>query len=125
MVYLSSAFDKCNAAFLSGERLQHSLQFLYWGADPVTLPLWGPATAAAAWVVVALEVALGVGLWWGPARRWLAPAGVLLHVAFYLLLPVGTFSLTMILLYLAYADPDAVHEAIDRMVGAPGPRAPA
>lgn len=115
VVYLSSAFDKCNLAFLSGERLQHTLQHLYWGADPVTLPLWEPATLVAAWVVVVLEVALGVGLWSAKGRRLLIPLGLLLHATFYVLLPVGTFSLTMALLYLAYVDPDAVHAAIDEL----------
>jgi hypothetical protein len=37
----------------------------------------------------------------------------------YYLLPVSTYSATMVLLYLAYLDPDAVHRFIDRLGGGP------
>lgn len=117
VLYLSSAWDKCNPAFLSGERLQHVFMVLYWGADPVTLPGFEAVCALAAWLVVALEVVLPVGMWFERARVPLFLVGVALHALFWLGVPVGTFSLTMILLYLAWFDPDRVHSALDRLQG--------
>jgi hypothetical protein len=46
------------------------------------------------------------------------PLGIALHAAFYLLLPVGTFSVAVIVFYLAYLDPDEVEAFVRRMLGA-------
>jgi|GEM_PF-5153702 len=43
------------------------------------------------------------------------PRGVLFHGSLYFVVPVETFSATMILLYLAYFEPDDVHRAIDNV----------
>ena len=45
------------------------------------------------------------------------PAALALHAAFYLLLPVKTFPVTMMLMYLAVIDADATNRAIERMMG--------
>ena len=67
--------------------------------------------------VVVVEYFLAVAIF---VRRWRAyvlPIGLALHAAFYVLLPVSTYSATMMVLYLALLDPDEVHRFIDRMLG--------
>ncbi|MCY1007811.1 HTTM domain-containing protein [Nannocystis pusilla] len=111
-VYLWSAIDKCEAGFLSGARLEQIAGFYYFGSD---LPLGTALTivsATAAWTVVALEFALAIGVWRPRWHRVLLPLGVAFHAGLYVLLPVHTFSATMVLLYLAVIDPSAVHRAV-------------
>ena len=119
VLYLASAWDKCNAAFLSGERLQHVFMTLYWGADPVTIPGFAAMCALTAWVVIAIEIVLPIGMWFERFQPPLILAGLALHALFWLGVPVGTFSLTMALLYLSWIDPDRVHAVLDRLQGHP------
>ena len=115
-LYLWSAWDKCNAAFLSGERLEHMYVRWYFFDYP-DWPWFSPAAQAFAIVTIIIEVVLPVGLFVRRWQWWLIPTGLMLHGVFYILLPVGTFSLTMALLYLAYVDPQVVHRAIDELLG--------
>ncbi|MCA9663690.1 MAG: HTTM domain-containing protein [Myxococcales bacterium] len=120
-VYLWSVVDKLSLDFISGGRLERIAMELYVGSD---LPEGAGIHAlfvAASWAVLILEVALGVGLWSARARRWLVPLGILFHAILFLAVPVCVFSALMVLLYLAYAAPEAVDRAIARLVGAPAP----
>ncbi|MEQ1565980.1 MAG: HTTM domain-containing protein [Myxococcota bacterium] len=119
-VYFWSAFDKTNLPFLSGARLEQIFVELYWTSD-WTSPGWarllffvGGAGA------VALEYTLAVALWVPRVRGAALIAGLALHAAFYVLLPVGTFSVTMVALYLAFVDADAFHRAVDRLLSPSG-----
>jgi len=114
-VYLWSAVDKLSPAFLSGARLEQIAMALYFGSDP---PEWHALAVMTAWGVTLLELALGLGFLVGRTPRWLLLAGVGLHAAIYLILPVATFSATMICLYVAAIDPEAVHRAVDRLTRA-------
>ncbi len=67
------------------------------------------------------EFALAFGLWIPRLRWWLIAFGVVLHASIYLALPVATFSATILFLYLAYFDPDAVHRFIDDVLAPPVP----
>lgn len=119
-LYLWSALDKTGPAFLGGERIEHILGWYYLGSD---LPLGTGlrlAAVALAVAVTALEFALALAPWWPRLRRIALPLGVVMHAAFYVLLPVATFSATVVLLYLAALDPDAVARALARLA----PRAP-
>lgn len=118
-IYLWSAYDKTSAAFLSGARLEQIGMYYYWGSDPPSSPGFHACAAIAASLVVLLEAALGLMFLSGRTARWLLAAGALLHALLYVSLPVGTFSATMIALYLAALDPDAVHRALDRLAGRP------
>ncbi len=115
IVYAWGAAIKVDLAFLSGHDLDVIAAYLYTGALPVGLPSW--VLSGAAGGVVMLEAALAVGLWSAASRRWLLPAGIVLHATIYWLLPVSTFTVTMISLYLVFVDPEAVHAAVDRVVG--------
>ena len=116
-LYFWAAVDKSDWAWLSGDRLAQIVTWTYSGR-PLAVLLDRPALLAGlAILVVAVEYGLALGV---VVRRWVAvvlPVGIALHAAFYLLLPVGTYSITMIVLYLAIPDPDAVHRILDRLQG--------
>jgi hypothetical protein len=116
-VYFWSALDKTSVAFLSGARLEQVFIHLYTGSDGAPAGSTRPLFAAAAWIVVLTEYALAFGLWVRRLRRWLIPVGLALHGLFYVLIPVSTFTVSMWVLYLVFLDPDAVHRAIDRLLG--------
>jgi len=117
LIYFWSAYDKCNPAFLSGERMEHYAMYLYLGSDYPKSALFHPAMVMLAWTTIALEFSLTFGLWWRRIQKWLIPLGMIFHGLLYVLLPVGTYSLNMWLLYLAFLDPDAVHRFLDRLSG--------
>jgi Vitamin K-dependent gamma-carboxylase len=122
-LYFWSAYDKSSGPFLSGDRLEQIFVELYWVSDGI-LPAWAQAGfTCAALVTVALEYALAFGLWVPRLRPWLLVAGVALHGLFFVFLPVSTFSVTMVALYLAFLDPDRFHAGVDRWLGRGGPSA--
>jgi len=112
---------KVTPAFLSGARMQHFLMYFYTGSDYPDLPGLVPLMGALAVGTVALEVARAAAVWWPALQRTVFPVGVVFHLVIYYVFPIATFSLTMILLYLAALDPDAVHRLIDEMSGARTP----
>ena len=115
LIYFWSGFDKCNPAFLSGERMEHYAMYLYIGSDYPKSAWFHPAMVGLAWSTVFLEFALAFGLWWKRTHKVLIPFGMMFHAILYVLLPVGTYSLNMWLLYLAVLDPDEVHRFIDEI----------
>lgn len=117
-VYFWGAYDKSSWLWMSGARMEHYFMRFYWGSSPVPEALLYALQAAGVLTVV-LEYSLALGLFVPRAARVLIPLGVALHVLFYLLIPVSTFSLTCIAIYLVFLDPDAVHAAIDRVLRAP------
>jgi hypothetical protein len=117
VVYVGAAYDKLTWPFLSGVRLEHLFLERYGTADPLTLPGVGAIFCALAVGTVVIELALGVGLWIPRLRGPLVLIGLLFHGVLFVTLPVATFSATMAALYLAFFDPDAVHRAIDRLLG--------
>jgi hypothetical protein len=113
-VYAWSAWDKTSWSFLSGMELERIFVHVYTGFRPDWPAV--PVLAGLAWMTWAIEWVLPVGLFVRRLQWLLIPLGIVLHALFYVLLPVGPFSLTMILLYLAYLDPDAVHSATGRVL---------
>lgn len=71
--YFFAGLSKANPEFLSGDLIAS------------LAPAWVPAQVAA-WATVPTEVAIGVGIWWRPGRRYALAAGVLLHVSIIVLL---------------------------------------
>jgi hypothetical protein len=114
-VYFWGAYDKCDSAFLHGERFEHYFMNYYWGSDFPTWAGFHPLMMAMAIGTVALEYTLSIGLFVRPLQKWLMPIGMLLHAGMYVLLPVKAFSALMWVLYLSYLKPESVHEAIDRL----------
>jgi uncharacterized membrane protein YidH (DUF202 family) len=116
VLYLASALDKTDLAFLGGDRLEAILLWTYVDAGLTASPWLRLAAIGGSWFVVAMEYALGLGLLHPRARRWLLWPGLAMHAGFYVLVPVSTFSVTVACLYLAVLDPDAVHRVSSRLV---------
>lgn len=114
-LYFWTAVDKTDRAFLSGERLEQTFTWVYSGRALEFLLVSPTALMVLSCLVVVVEYGLGVAI---ILQRWLyiaIPVGLALHASFYLLLPVDTYSVTMMVLYLALLDPDAVRKFTDRM----------
>jgi len=106
VVYLFGAIDKTNPAFLSGARLEQIFAEHYFGA---ALPEWLSYVSAPVSVGITIfEYVLAIGLWVPRLRRPLMMLGITMHACFFLLLPVSTFSILSVVLYLAYLEPVSV-----------------
>ena len=122
VIYLFAAVDKTNGPFLSGVRMEHYFVWYYAGFDYAPSAWFVSLCQLMAIATVVLEYALALGLPFARTRRYLVLLGLLLHAGFYVLLPVATYSVTMFALYLAYVDPDKVHEFLEDMHGTHGPQ---
>lgn len=116
-LYLWAAVDKTNVHFLSGDRLEAIFMWAYGGRPLEHVFLMPEIYIPAAIAVVVVEYILPVAIFVRRALPVAIPMGLALHVAFYLTLPLATFSITMILLYIAVLPPNAVHRMIDRLQG--------
>lgn len=120
-VWFWGAADKLSVKFLSGDRMLQIIVSFY----PVLagwLAVVAPVLTVVSVLTVLLEFALPLGLWFRRARPLLMGSALLLHGSFYVLLPVGTFSVTMIVLLLAWFDPDEIDALWRRLDGtSPGP----
>jgi hypothetical protein len=117
MMYFWTALDKCQIDFISGDRLEAIFMVFY--ANLIDIDAYGWLFILLAWVVMTLEFALAFGMPFGRTRRYLVGPGLLLHASFYVLLPVRTYSITIILLYLAYFNADRIHDIINQLSGYP------
>ena len=117
LLYFWTAYEKLYWAFLSGVRMQHLAYNYYAGVDYASIPGFTALCFVAAITTVVLEFLLSFGLYISKLRKYLMPAGIVLHILFYVLLPIRTFTLTMILLYLAFIPAASVHRFIDQIHG--------
>ena len=115
MIYFWTAYEKLYWGFLSGARMELLVYNYYAGYDYASIPGFSALCFIAAITTVILEFLLSFGLYIPKFRKYLMPAGIVLHVLFYVLLPIRTFTSTMILLYLAFIPASAVHRFIDNM----------
>ncbi len=121
LVYFWAAYDKVHPGYLYGERLEMLFMSIYAGPRyPLDLPWFHAVCVALSWMTVILEFVLAFGLFVPRLRIPLMAAGVAFHAGMYFALPVMTFSVTMILLYVAFFDADEVHQGIDRLLSSPG-----
>lgn len=117
MVYFWAAFDKSYFLFLSGFRFEQIIMARYLGSDYPPFPWFSAMMFLLAVGTVALEYSLAIGLWFSKPRPYLIVCGIVFHFLLYVMFPIKTFSLTSIAIYLVFLNPDAVHRAVDRMVG--------
>jgi hypothetical protein len=117
-LYFWTAIDKTEPHFLNGDRLERILEWSYAGHPAYGLLTQGWFLAGSSVVVVVIEYFLAYAVLARRFRRFTLLVAIGLHAAFYVLLKVDTYSATMIVLYLLYLDPEAVHRAIDRLEGA-------
>lgn len=121
-LYFWAAVDKTTLFYLQGDWLGRVLEWGYAGhiLYPLFTAKWFLVTASAIVLVVEYYLAVAVLL-----RRWLPVTcmiGIGLHLGFAFMLNVDTYSLTMILAYLAVVPPEAVHRTLDRLQGYTPPR---
>ncbi len=124
LVYFWGAVEKSHWGYLNGARMEQILMHVYFGSKYPEWPGFHEICVAAGIGTVLLEYALAFGLFFPRPRRWLLPLGALFHVMLYFTVPVSTFSATVILLYLAYLDPDEVHRRIDEVMAPATPAPP-
>jgi hypothetical protein len=113
VLYGVAAIDKLTPGFLAGERLEMIFADKYFGSEPVPIP--GVVLVAASWAAVAAELFLALAVWVPRLRLPGLLTACGLHAAFYLLLPVGTFSVTTLALWLVVFPAAEVHRVVDRM----------
>jgi len=121
VMYAGGAFEKSNLGFLSGERLEQVYRYTVFGSDPFG-PWLGWLCLLLAVVTVLVEWGLVVLPWWPRARLPALAVGAVFHGAVYHQLPVVTFTTTMLVLYLAFLDPDRVAVEMDCTDGEPAAR---
>ena len=112
VVYFFAAIDKSYLGF--NERLEQIFQKAYFGSYLPWEGLRFIIFLISLFTVLILYL-LTFGLFIKSWHRWLMPLGIIFHIFIYLLLPVRTFSLTMILLYIAFIDPEDVHYFLKRI----------
>ncbi|AYE86769.1 HTTM domain-containing protein [Sulfitobacter sp. D7] len=114
-LYFWTAVDKSDQAFISGQRLEQIFVWSYSGrtleillASPMLLALMSCA-------VLVVEYFLAYAILTRRHRATAIFIGLSMHSTFYLLLPVSTYSATMMLLYLALLDPQSVQKFTKRI----------
>jgi len=116
-LYFWSGIDKVDSSYWNGAALQHIVMRYYTGAALPDEPWFVGLCALAGTITIVLELVLFWGLFVPRLRPPLMAAGILLHLLFYVLIPVNTFSVMMVTLYLAFLPPDTVHDALERLMG--------
>ncbi|MEM6650542.1 MAG: hypothetical protein AAF603_09860 [Pseudomonadota bacterium] len=114
-LYFWAAYDKTIPAYFKGEWLERVLEWGYAGHplyEVITLPA---LIITASLMVLVVEYYLAVAVLYRLWPKITYPLGIGLHLCFALLLNVDTYSLTMILFYLALLNPDRVHIFIDEL----------
>jgi len=117
MMYFWGAFDKTDAQWLAGERMERYWMNFYGSSDYPSWPGARLLLLSSAIGTVVLEYALAVGLWFEKPRRWLWLPGVLMHFSMYIFLPAFQITWQMILCYLAFIPGDRAHDFIDELLG--------
>lgn len=125
-IYCFAALDKIDAQWLAGERLER-LAINYYGYAELLhdMPWIHSLCVLAAWFTTFTEFSLGVLIWIRPLRRYVLLLGVVLHLSFFVTIALWPLSQRMILLYLAFLNPDVVHRWIDRLLDRPPDQPPA
>jgi hypothetical protein len=117
-MYFWAAYDKCTWAFASGQRLHAIFQWYYGSADPIEIAGFSGVMAFLGVSTIVAEFGLAILPWWRPARNLTLLGGMLFHGALYVMLPVGPFSATVWVMYLAYYSADEVDGFVRRLLGA-------
>ena len=116
-LYFWAAVDKTSVFYLSGDWLARVFEWGYAGHILYPLLTLKLFLIPASIIVLIVEYYLAAAVL---CRLWLpvtCTIGIALHLCFALMLNVDTYSLTMILGYLAVIPADRIHAAIDRLQG--------
>ncbi|HWH11695.1 MAG TPA: HTTM domain-containing protein [Solirubrobacteraceae bacterium] len=109
VIYLGGVWDKLQGTtWNDGTAVSYALRV----SDLAALPVPGFLSHSPVVVnlltfgTLATEIAIGILVWNRSLRRWVLSAGVVFHLAIGWAIRVGFFSLGMLVLYLAFLDPD-------------------
>jgi len=130
VIYLAGVWDKVQGAtWNDGTAVSYALRV----SDLAALPVPGFLSHAPVVVnlltfgTLAIELGLGILVWNRRLRRWVLLVGVGFHLAIVWAIRVGFFSAGMLVLYVAFVDPEWARERLlalrDRLGGATGPAA--
>lgn len=115
-VYFYGALDKTQGAWFTGARMtQYGISF-WTGSDWSDSALWDALMLVSGIGTVVVEYFIPVGLFFARTRLLAIVLGVLLHGSIYMTLPVFTFSMTMMLGYVAFFEPAGVQRCLERLV---------
>ncbi|MDP2342086.1 MAG: HTTM domain-containing protein [Deltaproteobacteria bacterium] len=111
VIYLFSTAVKLNDGWATGHLLGYgrhkgAARAVDFGLDwAVPLMTWGPLYAVGSWITVVVEAFLIVDFFSRRTRTWALFLGVCLHTAIDLGVDVGSYSLTMFAVYVAWLSP--------------------
>ncbi len=117
LIYLATAAFKCHGKSWFGGTAVHYILFnhevgqanLEWLAGyPITISLFTQTA-------LIMEFSLGFLLWFRPTRKWVAVAGILLHIGIVPLVNVPLFGEQMTALYLLFLAPDELNSLLWRL----------
>lgn len=85
----------------------------------IPLPQWlvtnALATNAMTWSVIAIELAVGILVWFPRFRPWVLSAGIVMHLLIDLTIQIGIFSYAMFVLYLAWVPVEWIRTLPDNL----------
>ncbi|MEM7494478.1 MAG: HTTM domain-containing protein [Pseudomonadota bacterium] len=112
-IYFWAAWDKTSAGYLSGDWLERVFEWVYAGNPAYDLVTNRVFLVAGSWAVLIVEYLLPIAILLRWRLKLWIPIAFALHAGFYIMLPVQTYSATMMALYLLVVDPDWLDTQID------------
>jgi hypothetical protein len=116
-IYIWSTYSKLIPGFISGERMEQIFKFYLCNFDFTESAYFSQVMFILAISTIVLELFLAIGLWFTRIHALVMPVGIIFHLILFYFLPVSTFSLTMILLYLVFIPPEKIHTFVDNLFG--------
>jgi hypothetical protein len=121
LIYLSAARTKfAGETWTNGTAVSYALRIE--DMQRVPLPQWFVTNALAmnamTWGAIAIELAVGILVWWPRCRPWVLSAGVLMHVMIEVHIQIGIFSYAIFVMYLAWTSPETAKHLPDRLIRA-------
>lgn len=122
LIYLASARAKLSGeTWTNGTAVSYALRIE--DMQRVPLPQWFVTNAVAmnvmTWGALAIELAVGILVWFPRFRPWVLAAGALLHVMIEVHIQIGIFGYAMLVMYLAWLSPETVKHLPDKVRHAP------
>ena len=118
LIYLAAVQVKLSGEpWLNGTAVSYVLRLQ--DMQRVPLPHWFVTNALAmnalTWGSLAIELAVGILVWFPRFRPWVLAAGVLMHLLIDIHIQIGIFSYAMFVLYLAWVSPETVRTLPDKL----------
>lgn len=120
-IYWFAAYDKLNAGWFAGARIERLWISQYGASDDLArYPIIHVVSVAIAYLTVIVELALAFGIWFRRTRPVVLLLGLVMHLCMWFVLAVWPFTPMVLLSYLAVIDPDRFHRLLDDTMGPAG-----